>query len=201
MVARRASHGVYGPGPLAWNLRCARFPRSFLRRPPASCALALPSEGPPPQSHLRAVRRTGSFRALPLNGPESHAPPASVSGRHGRPRHGAAALTTAELAAAVASAVCPYVFMIFRPALRFFTGPRPPRAFAARFFAAVILPPLLFFTILSDLLASFDLDILAWQAKTSTTDSQAPACPWRRWCQQRNPQELYIHNAAPRPVG
>jgi hypothetical protein len=56
--------------------------------------------------------------------------------------------TTAELAAAVAPAVCPYVFMIFRPALRFFTGPRPPRAFAARFFAAVILPPLLFFTIL-----------------------------------------------------
>jgi hypothetical protein len=37
--------------------------------------------------------------------------------------------------------------MIFRPTLRFFTGPRPPAAFAARFFAAVILPPLLFFAI------------------------------------------------------
>ena len=73
-------------------------------------------------------------------------PPAN--GRHGRPRRGAAAGTTAKLAAAVASAVSPYVFMILRPALRFLTGPRPPRAFAARFFAAVILPPLLFFTIL-----------------------------------------------------
>jgi hypothetical protein len=37
------------------------------------------------------------------------------------------------------------VFMILRPALRFFTGPRPPGAFAARRLAAVILPPLLFF--------------------------------------------------------
>jgi hypothetical protein len=37
--------------------------------------------------------------------------------------------------------------MIFRPAGRFLTGPLPPRDFAARFFAAVILPPLLFFAI------------------------------------------------------
>jgi len=39
--------------------------------------------------------------------------------------------------------------MTFRPALRFLTGPFPPGLFAARFLAAVILPPLLlFFTIL-----------------------------------------------------
>ena len=35
--------------------------------------------------------------------------------------------------------------MIFLPALRFLTAPRPPGAFAARFFAAVMRPPLLFF--------------------------------------------------------
>jgi hypothetical protein len=34
--------------------------------------------------------------------------------------------------------------MIFRPAGRFFTGPLPPLDFAARPFAAVIRPPLLF---------------------------------------------------------
>jgi hypothetical protein len=38
--------------------------------------------------------------------------------------------------------------MIFRPVLRFFTGPRPPGAFAARRLAAVILPPLLFFAMI-----------------------------------------------------
>ena len=37
--------------------------------------------------------------------------------------------------------------MIFRPAGRFFTGPRPPVALAARVLAAVIRPPLLFFAI------------------------------------------------------
>jgi hypothetical protein len=37
--------------------------------------------------------------------------------------------------------------MIFLPALRFLTGPFPPADFAARFLAAVILPPLLFFAI------------------------------------------------------
>jgi hypothetical protein len=35
--------------------------------------------------------------------------------------------------------------MIFLPTLRFLTRPRPPGDFAARRFAAVILPPLLFF--------------------------------------------------------
>ena len=40
------------------------------------------------------------------------------------------------------------VFMILLPALRFFTGPRPPGAFAARRLAAVILPPLLFFAMI-----------------------------------------------------
>ena len=38
--------------------------------------------------------------------------------------------------------------MMFRPARRFFTGPRPPADLAARLLAAVILPPLLFFAIL-----------------------------------------------------
>jgi len=41
----------------------------------------------------------------------------------------------------------PHVFMIFWPTLRFLTAPFPPGAFAARFFAAVILPPLLAFAI------------------------------------------------------
>src|SRR4029077_11319522 len=41
---------------------------------------------------------------------------------------------------------------MFRPAARFLTGPRPPDFFAARFLAAVILPPLLFFAILNELL-------------------------------------------------
>ena len=40
------------------------------------------------------------------------------------------------------------VDMILRPALRLATGPIPPGFFAARFLAAVILPPLLFFAIL-----------------------------------------------------
>jgi len=43
--------------------------------------------------------------------------------------------------------LAPQVFMIFRPALRFLTGPRPPADLAARRFAAVIRPPLLFFAI------------------------------------------------------
>src|ERR1700674_744365 len=37
---------------------------------------------------------------------------------------------------------------MFRPAARFLIAPRPPDFLAARFFAAVILPPLLFFAIL-----------------------------------------------------
>jgi hypothetical protein len=44
------------------------------------------------------------------------------------------------------------VDMILRPALRFLTGPFPPGYFAARFLAAVIRPPLLFFAILNRLL-------------------------------------------------
>jgi hypothetical protein len=37
---------------------------------------------------------------------------------------------------------------MFRPAARFLIAPRPPDLLAARFLAAVILPPLLFFAIL-----------------------------------------------------
>jgi len=40
------------------------------------------------------------------------------------------------------------VLMILRPAGRFLTIPFPPGPFAARFLAAVILPPLVFFAIL-----------------------------------------------------
>jgi hypothetical protein len=39
--------------------------------------------------------------------------------------------------------------MMFRPAFRFLTGPRPPGLLAARLFAAVIRPPLLFFAMVS----------------------------------------------------
>ena len=42
-----------------------------------------------------------------------------------------------------------YVFIMCLPAGRFFTEPFPPRFFAARLLAAVILPPLLFFAILN----------------------------------------------------
>lgn len=41
-----------------------------------------------------------------------------------------------------------YVDMIFRPAGRFLILPRPPGLLAARFLAAVILPPRVFFAIL-----------------------------------------------------
>ncbi len=46
------------------------------------------------------------------------------------------------------------VLIIFRPAERFLTGPRPPALLAARFLAEVILPPLLFFAILKSPLES-----------------------------------------------
>jgi hypothetical protein len=42
-----------------------------------------------------------------------------------------------------------YVFIILFPAGRFFTRPFPPFFLAARFLAAVILPPLLFFAMIS----------------------------------------------------
>src|SRR5947209_5653004 len=45
----------------------------------------------------------------------------------------------------------PYVFMMCLPALRFLTGPLPPLLFAARRFAAVIRPPLLFFAMIVNL--------------------------------------------------
>ena len=43
------------------------------------------------------------------------------------------------------AALAAYDDMIFLPALRFLTRPFPPGAFAARFFAATIFPPLLLF--------------------------------------------------------
>jgi hypothetical protein len=46
-----------------------------------------------------------------------------------------------------------YVFMIFRPALRFLMRPRPPAVLAARRLAAVIRPPLLFFIVITPFLA------------------------------------------------
>ena len=47
------------------------------------------------------------------------------------------------------TALCSQVLMIFRPAGRFLTIPFPPDPFAARRFAAVILPPRLFFAIMN----------------------------------------------------
>jgi len=41
-----------------------------------------------------------------------------------------------------------YVLIILRPALRFLIKPLPPLLFLARFFAAVIRPPLLFFAMM-----------------------------------------------------
>lgn len=52
---------------------------------------------------------------------------------------------------------CSQVSMIFRPALRLLTRPFPLVDFAARFLAAVVLPPLLFFAIC----ASLSLQLLA----------------------------------------
>jgi hypothetical protein len=51
-----------------------------------------------------------------------------------------------------------YVLMIFRPALRLATAPFPPFRLAARFLAAAILPPLVFFILKSS--PSFDF----WEA-------------------------------------
>ncbi len=45
--------------------------------------------------------------------------------------------------------------MIFRPTFLFLTGPFPPGFLAARFLAAVIRPPLLFFATLNHLLSGF----------------------------------------------
>lgn len=49
--------------------------------------------------------------------------------------------------------------MIFRPVFLPFTGPLPPRFFAARFFAATNRPPLLFFAmkITSSLFAALNM--------------------------------------------
>jgi hypothetical protein len=56
-------------------------------------------------------------------------------------------------AGALVRARC-YVLMILRPAGRFLTIPFPPRPLAARFLAAVIRPPLLFFAICNHFLSS-----------------------------------------------
>ena len=53
--------------------------------------------------------------------------------------------------------------MIFRPTLRFLTDPLPPGFFAARFLAAVILPPLLFFAMVNCPPLLLELGAVAWQ--------------------------------------
>ena len=60
----------------------------------------------------------------------------------------------------VSSASVSHVFMMSLPAFRFWTRPRPPLDLVARFFAAVIRPPLLFFAIFSPPLLQcfFDFD-------------------------------------------
>ncbi len=47
--------------------------------------------------------------------------------------------------------------MILLPTLRLATGPFPPGFLAARFFAAVILPPLLFFAIAHLLIGALEV--------------------------------------------
>ena len=56
-----------------------------------------------------------------------------------------AALAAKQVTVVLRSSHFSYVFMILRPALRLATLPLPPGFFAARFFAAVIRPPLVFF--------------------------------------------------------
>ena len=80
-------------------------------------------------------------------------------------------------------ATCPYDFMIFRPALRFLTEPRPPRDFAARFLAAVILPPLLFFAILNPPPSSLELGTLAIQVEQAQPNGNFHCLPGGRSCQ------------------
>ena len=63
--------------------------------------------------------------------------------------------------------------MIFSPAARFLTGPFPPGAFAARFLAAVILPPLLFLAIFDSPPLSLRLGALAWQGSRRYRSSES----------------------------
>src|SRR5581483_8500171 len=53
------------------------------------------------------------------------------------------------------------VFMMCRPAARLAMRPLPPRALAARFLAAVMRPPLLFFAIIRSSVAAIDTQLCA----------------------------------------
>lgn len=74
--------------------------------------------------------------------------------------------------------------MILLPALRLATGPFPPRFLAARFLAAVIRPPLLFFAIsmTSFFFAGWQASILPnrRESHASTVDGAGPFL-LRRW--------------------
>jgi hypothetical protein len=64
---------------------------------------------------------------------------------------------------------------MFRPAARFLIAPRPPDLLAARFLAAVILPPLLFFAILKSpplisFLPSAHYEARRWQRQAEIPD-------------------------------
>lgn len=62
--------------------------------------------------------------------------------------------------------------MMFLPALRLLTGPFPPLRLAARFLAAVILPPLLFFMLRSSKLRQYRIRArVAVQLKTLKASS------------------------------
>src|SRR4029077_15601387 len=87
---------------------------------------------------------------------------------------------------------------MFRPAARFLIGPRPPDLFEARFLAAVILPPLLFFAILKVLLDS--ADYIATRCIWMKADSSGLVWPWiiqLRGMDRPTQQALFLQDNPP----
>ena len=84
--------------------------------------------------------------------------------------------------------------MIFRPAGRFLTRPFPPGPFAARCFAAVILPPLLFFAIMSP----FGCCVLMFIFAQHTTP---PGGRWAMGCNPTVAPGYQPPSASGRPIG
>src|SRR5882762_3302626 len=101
---------------------------------------------------------------------------------------------------------------MFRPAARFLIAPRPPDFLAARFLAAVILPPLLFFAILkSPPLRDYSQTLMLEAARTddcplwnnlggSPYGKQTSKCPsLRSFHSMRLPRPTAASTRAPRP--
>jgi hypothetical protein len=78
---------------------------------------------------------------------------------------------------------------MLRPAARFLIAPRPPDFFAARFLAAVILPPLLFFAILNYLLDLFSPTPLVESSPALPVNSLSLPLP------QKSPFTSHAHSA------